>query len=481
MSITNLEPTAIWQHFEAINAIPRASTKEEEITQFMIAFGTSLNLETSVDAIGNVIIRKAGTPGKEDHRTIVLQGHTDMVHQKEPSSNFNFDTQGIKMFVDGDWVKAKETTLGADNGIGVAAIMAVLSSKDLEHPPIEALFTVDEEMGMTGAMALTKEQLKGTMLLNLDSEEDDIITIGCAGGVDVLIDGTYDLELLDAKNYSLFEIKLSGLAGGHSGVEIHLNQANAIIVLAECLDQLALKTGCSIHSINVGTLTNVIPRNGWAIVGVEKDKCEVFSQTFTDISTQLKEKYSVTDPGLKLEYIKTKNTTGVLDSKTQNKLLKAILTIPNGVYSMTKGIADLVQTSNNIAILHLGDSKFHAACHTRSSVDQERNELANKIKECFAFAEVKEVGPYPGWEPNPESELLHLTKKCYTELHGALPLVKSIHAGLECGILSGTFPTMQMVSFGPNILGAHSPEERLQISSTQKFWKLLTTLLKQLE
>ena len=481
MSITNLEPKTIWQHFDAINAIPRASTKEEEITQFMIAFGKSLNLETTVDDIGNVIINKAGTKGKENNRTVVLQGHTDMVHQKEPNSNFNFDTQGIKMFVDGDWVKAKETTLGADNGIGVAAIMAVLSSNDLEHPPIEALFTVDEEMGMTGAMALTKKQLKGSFLLNLDSEEDDMITIGCAGGVDVMIDGSYDTELLDAKKYSLFQIKLSGLTGGHSGVEIHLNQANGIIVLAECLDDLFSKTGCRLHSVNVGTLTNVIPRNGWAIVAVEKDKRDVFSQAFAAIAEKLKNKYHATDADLKLEFSKTESTTAVLDVQTQNQLVKAILVTPNGVYSMTEGIADLVQTSNNIAILHIGEGRFHAACHTRSSVDSERDELAGKIKDCFSFAEVKEVGPYPGWEPRPNSELLSLTMKCYEELNGEIPIVKSIHAGLECGILSGTYPNMQMVSFGPNIFGAHSPEERLQISSTQKFWKLLTKLLKQLE
>ncbi|MBU2948415.1 aminoacyl-histidine dipeptidase [Zobellia uliginosa] len=481
MQITKLEPNAIWHHFEAINTIPRASTKEQEIIEFMVAFGKSLSLETSVDAIGNVIIKKPATKRKLDARTVVLQGHLDMVHQKEATSNFDFATQGIEMFVDGDWVKAKETTLGADNGIGVAAIMAVLSSNDLEHPPIEALFTIDEEMGMTGAMALTNDQLKGSILLNLDSEEDDMITIGCAGGVDVTIDGSYKTELLNAKKYSLFEIKLSGLTGGHSGVEIHLNQANAIIVLAECLDDLISKTDCRLHSVNVGTLTNVIPRNGWAIVAVAKDKSDLFSQAFIGIAEKLKKKYHATDGDLKLAFSKTETTTAVLDVQTQNQLVKAILLTPNGVYSMTEGIADLVQTSNNIAILHIGEGRFHAACHTRSSVDSERDELAGKIKDCFSFAEVIEVGPYPGWEPRPNSELLSLTKKCYEKLNGETPIVKSIHAGLECGILSGTFPAMQMVSFGPNILGAHSPEERLQISSTQKFWKLLVKLLKELE
>ncbi|MUH35811.1 aminoacyl-histidine dipeptidase [Zobellia amurskyensis] len=481
MLITDLEPKTIWQHFEAINAIPRASTKEEVIINFMMAFGKSLNLETSVDAIGNVIIKKPGTKGKEDCRTIVLQGHLDMVHQKEATSNFDFETQGIEMFVDGDWVKAKETTLGADNGIGVAAIMAVLTSNDIEHPPIEALFTIDEEMGMTGAMALTKEQLQGSILLNLDSEEDDEITIGCAGGVDVAIDGPFDIKLLDAKEYSLKEIKVSGLTGGHSGMDIHLNRANAILVLTECLEYLISQTDCRLHSVDVGTLTNVIPRNGSAIIAIREDKYELFAQALKDIEQVLKQKYLNTDPDLSIEVFSSENTMGVLDVKTQKKMIEAVLTMPNGVYAMTEGIEGLVQTSNNIAIFNVGQGSYHIGCHTRSAKNAERDELVSKIRDCFPFAKVSENGPYPGWEPRPDSELLALATRCYKELNGELPAIKSIHAGLECGILSGTFPNMQMISFGPNILGAHSPEERLQISSTQKFWKLLTKLLKELK
>ncbi len=481
MLITDLEPKTIWQHFEAINAIPRASTKEEVIINFMMAFGKSLNLETSVDAIGNVIIKKPGTKGKEDCRTIVLQGHLDMVHQKEATSNFDFETQGIEMFVDGDWVKAKETTLGADNGIGVAAIMAVLTSNDIEHPPIEALFTIDEEMGMTGAMALTKEQLQGSILLNLDSEEDDEITIGCAGGVDVAIDGPFDIKLLDAKEFSLKEIKVSGLTGGHSGMDIHLNRANAILVLTECLEYLISQTDCRLHSVDVGTLTNVIPRNGSAIIAIREDKYELFAQALKDIEQVLKQKYLNTDPDLSIEVFSSENTMGVLDVKTQKKMIEAVLTMPNGVYAMTEGIEGLVQTSNNIAIFNVGQGSYHIGCHTRSAINAERDELVSKIRDCFPFAKVSENGPYPGWEPRPDSELLALATRCYWELNGEFAAIKSIHAGLECGILSGTFPDMQMISFGPNILGAHSPEERLQISSTQKFWKLLTKLLKELK
>lgn len=481
MRINKLEPEIIWQHFDAINAIPRASTKEEEISAFIVAFGKSLNLITSIDQIGNVLIRKPATKGKERCKTVVLQGHLDMVHQKEEFSNFNFETQGIQMHIDGDWVKARETTLGADNGIGVAAIMAVLSSKNLIHPPIEALFTIDEEMGMTGAMALTKNQLKGELLLNLDSEEDDEITIGCAGGVDVKIEGTYETKILDAKEYILYEINLSNLTGGHSGVDIHLNTANVILLLAEYLNHLTFQLDCRLHSIHAGTLTNVIPRNGKAIIAVREDKIDLFESEAKIIGKRIQRDCQLTDPNLNVEIKKVSNALGVLNIDIQNKILSALLKTPNGVHTWTDGIPDLVQTSNNISIINIAAGSYEIICHTRSSVDIERNQLAKKIKNCFYFAKVTEIGPYPGWEPKPNSNLLAIAKDCYQKLNGALPNVKSIHAGLECGVISGIYPTMEMISFGPNILGAHSPQERLQISSTQKFWKFLTQLLSKLE
>lgn len=481
MTIKELEPKFIWQHFDAINAIPRASNKEEQIINYMIAFGKSLGLATSVDDIGNVIIKKSATQGKENNKIVTLQGHLDMVHQKEINSNFDFDTEGIQMYVDGDWVKAKETTLGADNGIGIAAIMAVLSSNDLEHPPIEALFTIDEEKGMTGAMALTDNQLQGEILLNLDSEEDDEITIGCAGGVDVEISGNYDIKILDAKEHKLYEISINGLSGGHSGVDIHLNKANAILVLTECLNELTATLDCRLHSFHMGTLTNVIPRNGTAIIAVREDKLLDFPKELKNITNRLKSKYVATDPDLEIKATLSENSTGVLDVQTQAALFSSILKMPNGVFTMTKGVEGLVQSSNNISIINIETGTYHIACHTRSSVDAERDELVRLLRDCFSFAKVSEIGPYPGWEPRPNSDLLAIAKKCYTELNGVSPAIKSIHAGLECGILSGTFPHVQMISFGPNILGAHSPEERLQISSTQKFWKFLNKILQTIE
>lgn len=481
MKITALEPKVIWQHFDAINAIPRASNREEQIIDYMISFGKSLGLKTLVDATGNVIIKKPGTHGKEDHKTVVLQGHLDMVHQKEVTSNFDFATEGIQMYVDGDWVKAKETTLGADNGIGVAAIMSVLSSKDMEHPPVEALFTIDEEKGMTGAMALTKNQLTGEILLNLDSEEDDIITIGCAGGVDVEIKGSYDIKLLDAKEYELFEIQLNGLTGGHSGVDIHLNRANAILVLVECLKELTSKFDCRLHSMNVGTLTNVIPRNGTMVIAIREDKLSGLPHGFQSIRSKLQKKYEGTDPKLSITSEETENATGVLDVQTQKSVIDAILNLPNGVFSWTQGVEGLVQTSNNIAIAKIGEGQVFFACHSRSSVDSERDMLVKLIRDSFSFAKVNEVGPYPGWEPKPDSPLLEIAQKCYEEINEFPPKVESIHAGLECGIIAGVYPKMQMISFGPNILGAHSPEERVQLSSVQKFWKFLNKLLQTIE
>jgi dipeptidase D len=477
MEVQELKPNRIWKYFAAINAIPRASTKEKRITNHMIAFGESLKLETQVDAIGNVIIKKPATKNKQFIKTVVLQGHLDMVHQKTESSTFDFDKQGIEMYVDGDWVKAKETTLGADNGIGVAAIMAVLSSNDIEHPPIEALFTVDEEMGMTGAMALTKDQLKGGILLNLDSEEDDEITIGCAGGVDVEINGFYDLESLNGE-YQYYEIRVAGLTGGHSGVDIHLNHANAIKIFAEYLKKICDVQEIHISSIECHGLTNVIPRVCTGIIAVKKSEIQDFEKLSTTITQHIKEEFATTDAALEINVNTVNGSFFVADQDFYKAFLSGLLNTPNGVYKMTDGTKGLVQSSNSIAILSLKDGVFNIACHTRSSLDAERSELVEKIKHSFPIGNLKEIGPYPGWEPKTDSKLLHTAVNCYKKINGVKPNIKSIHAGLECGILSGTFPNMEMISFGPNVLGAHSPEERLQISSTHKFWIFLVEILK---
>ncbi len=319
-----IEPKAVWKHFEAINAIPRASTKEEQIIQYMIDFGTTLELETAVDTIGNVIIKKPATIGKEENPIVVLQGHLDMVHQKGVDSTFDFETQGIEMFVDGDWVKAIGTTLGADNGIGVAAIMSVLSSNTIEHPAIEALFTIDEEVGMSGAEALENSQLSGSILLNLDTEEEDEIIIGCAGGVDVEIEETLSTEILDER-YNFYELKLDGLIGGHSGMDIHLNSANAIKVLANILDQLEVR----IATINSGTLTNVIPRYGNAIIAVKTDYNIL--KEIGKIQQELRIQFVATDKELYISLYRVNKKYNVLENDVQTRFLKDLKDIPNGV------------------------------------------------------------------------------------------------------------------------------------------------------
>lgn len=475
--ITDLEPKILWKYFNNLNAIPRASTKEERAIAFVKNFGEQLQLETVVDKIGNVIIRKPGTLGKEKDKTVVLQGHLDMVHQKLSGSTFDFDTQGIEMYIDGDWVKARETTLGADNGIGSAAIMAVLASKDVAHPPLEALFTIDEEMGMTGAMALTSDQLTGEILLNLDSEEDDEITIGCAGGVDVEIKTSYEPELLD-NSFQFFELKISGLTGGHSGVDIHLNRVNAIKIIPELL--LNHEIEIRIAVIESGTLTNVIPRDSRVVVAVKNTEHEKFEILIKENFRKIQNHYSKTDPNLSIEISKTEVLHPVMSKSFQSSVLESIKEIPNGVYSMTAGMSDLVQTSNNISVISLRQGEFKVLCHTRSSVNEERDSLVKLIENCFGYAKVSQIGPYPGWKPQPDSILLQKAIACYRQINNVGPAIKSIHAGLECGILSETFPRMEMISFGPNILGAHSPDERLQISSAQKFWLFLTSLLKAL-
>lgn len=480
MTLENLEPKAIWRNFEKINAIPRASTKEATISKFMFEFGNSLGFESKIDAVGNVIIKKPGSLGNENSPSLVLQAHLDMVHQKEENVDFDFDTEGIQMYVEGDWVKANGTTLGADNGLGVATIMAVLCAINMEHPPIEALFTIDEEVGMTGAMGVKKVDLSAKRLLNLDSEEDDEITIGCAGGVDVEIKGKFELETLSESDFQLHEIRLEHLMGGHSGVDIHLNAANAAKVLAEDIDFLIQNLGCRLKSMELGTLTNVIPRNGKAFLAIPIANIRNLEAEIIKLESEHKNKFGATDKNLKLVHSLSSKSLQVMDLESQNSFISAMLQIPNGVYALTKGLEDLVETSNNVAVVRFLEKNYQILCHVRSSVDSERKLLVNKIKACYAFADVTEIGPYPGWKPNFQSALLAVARKCFEDLHGVSPQIKSIHAGLECGVLAGIFPEMEMISIGPNILGAHSPEERAQISSTQKFWVYLTDLLKRL-
>ena len=475
-----LEPTTLWNHFADLNVIPRPSKKEEKVIQFIKSFGEKLKLDTYVDEVGNVIIKKPATKGMENRETIVLQSHLDMVHQKNSGTDFDFDKQGIDMFVDGDWVKAKGTTLGADNGIGVASIMTILSSSDIPHPPIEALFTIDEETGMTGALALKGGLLEGGIMLNLDTEEDNELTIGCAGGVDVTAKGSYQSEAPD--HTKSFRIVISGLTGGHSGVDIHKGRGNANKLMNRLLLVLSNDLGISVANIDGGGLRNAIPRESKSEIVLSDNKVDQLKKAIDDFEKEIKKEFSYTDPNIHIALESIETPAAVLSSGFQFKLLRAIYACPNGIYRMTPSIPGLVQSSNNIARVLVKDGNFSIQCLTRSSVDSEKYDLAQSITCAFELADasVSYSGVYPGWEPKPDSEIVKLMSELYKELFGESAHVNAIHAGLECGILGTNYPGIQMISFGPNIYGAHSPDERVQISSVQKFWKYFLETLKRI-
>lgn len=477
--IRNLEPQAVWKHFADLNAVPRPSKKEERVIQFMVDFGKSLNLPTQVDKVGNVIIRKPATAGMEDRKIVVMQSHLDMVHQKNADTEFDFDAEGIKMFIDGDWVKADGTTLGADNGLGVAAIMGVLASTDIPHPAIEALFTIDEETGMTGAMGLEGGLLEGDILLNLDTEEDDEIGMGCAGGVDVTATRTYQEEETP-DNTTAFEIAITGLNGGHSGMDIHKGLGNANKIMNRLLFDGFTNYGLRISEINGGSLRNAIPRESFATVVIDTVSKEPFLFELNEQINAIKAEFVSLEPELNIDLKEVSTPEKVMELGVQEGLIKAVYTALNGVYRMSPDIEGLVETSNNIARIIVKEGAIKIGCLTRSSSETNKWDLANSLRSAYELAgfDVEFSGSYPGWLPNINSEILKIVTDLYEELHEEKPHVAACHAGLECGILGQNYPNMDMVSFGPNIRGAHSPDERAQISSTQKFWKFLLEILK---
>jgi dipeptidase D len=474
--IRQLEPKALWNHFADLNAVPRPSKKEQRVIAFVKAFGESLNLPTIVDEVGNVIIKKPATAGMENRQAVVLQSHLDMVHQKNSDTVFDFDTQGIDMYVDGDWVKAKGTTLGADNGIGVSSIMSLLSSTDIPHPALEALFTIDEETGMTGALSLKGGLLDGHILLNLDTEEDNELTIGCAGGIDITATGTYTQV---AATGTAFQITVKGLTGGHSGGDIHLGRGNANKLMNRILLKLTKDYSIGIASINGGSLRNAIPRESVAVIVANDSNVTAAVAT---LATILQDEYKTTDPNLNVTIEATAMPAQVMDAGFQQKLLRSVYACPNGIYRMSPEIKGLVQSSNNLARILVKDGGYSLQCLTRSSVDSEKTDLADAITSTFELmgATITFSGGYPGWQPRPDAPIIKLMSNLYQEMFNAPAHVNAVHAGLECGILGTNYPHIQMISFGPNIYGAHSPDERTQISSVQKFWGYLLKTLKRI-
>lgn len=471
-----LEPKNLWNNFSDLNSVPRGSKKEEKVIQFMVDFGNKLNLETIVDPVGNVIIKKPAFKGFENRKTIVMQSHLDMVHQKNSDTIFDFDTEGIKMKIEGDWVKAEGTTLGADNGLGVAAIMSVLASTDIKHPAIEALFTIDEETGMTGAMGLEAGYLDGEILLNLDTEEDDEIDIGCAGGIDVTAKNSYN-EVNIPTNSTGYSIAVTGLNGGHSGMDIDkgLGNANKIMnrILYETQDFLR------ISEINGGSLRNAIPRESFAKIGVYNSKKNAFLKKINNVIKNIQVEFKTVDPNIEVEITQIDIPAKVMTTISQGNLLKAIYSAHNGVYRMSNDMIGLVETSNNVARVIVKNSEITILCLTRSSIETLKTDLANALTATFEMAgfTVTKSGSYPGWKPNVESPILKVLGNTYEEMFGSKARVVACHAGLECGILGTNYPEMDMISFGPTINGAHSPDERAHIKSSQKFWKFLLTIL----
>ncbi|MDD3723282.1 MAG: aminoacyl-histidine dipeptidase [Lutibacter sp.] len=474
--IRTLEPKELWNNFADLNAVPRGSKKEERVIQFMVDFGKRLNLDTVVDPVGNVIIKKPASKGMENRKTVVLQSHLDMVHQKNSDTIFNFDTEGIKMLVDGDWVRADGTTLGADNGLGVAAIMSILASKTIKHSSLEALFTIDEETGMTGAMGLQSNYLNGEILLNLDTEEDDEIDIGCAGGIDVTAENTYN-EVGVPVNSCGFSIAITGLKGGHSGMDIHKGLGNANKIMNRLLYET--KEFIRISEINGGSLRNAIPRESFATISVANSRKEAFIKRINKIAKEIKTELATVDPTLEIIISEVATPNRVMTTISQNTLLNTIYAAHNGVYRMSNDMKDLVETSNNVARVIVKDENIKILCLTRSSVESSKLDLANALRATFEMAgyTVTLSGSYPGWKPNVNSAVLKLLTETYEKLFNEKPDVVACHAGLECGILGTNYPDMDMISFGPTIQGAHSPDEKANIKSVQKFWKFLLTIL----
>lgn len=481
MGIENLEPTALWGHFAALNAVPRPSKKEERVIQFMIEFGEGLGLETRTDAVQNVIIKKPATEGMQDRTTVILQAHLDMVHQKNEATAFDFEQQGIEMLVEGDWVRANGTTLGADNGIGVAAIMALLASTDIPHPAIEALFTIDEETGMTGAKELDGTMLSGKILLNLDTEDDDELSIGCAGGIDTNTVYAYAQEAIHSDSAQL-KLSLRGLLGGHSGMDIDKGRGNANKLMTRLLYHLKSRFDLQLLSFDGGSLRNAIPREASVELAVKRAELETVTHEITAFAAVLTEEYASIEPHLRFSYDEVISDQKALTAEEFTKVLNTLYAVHNGVFRMSPDIENLVEASSSLARVIIKDGEFSTQSLQRSSVESSKQDVSTAIRTAFEAmgCTVVQSGDYPGWKPDPSSKILGIMTRLYAELFKEEANVKACHAGLECGILGKHLPGVDMISFGPNIRAAHSPDEKVQVSSVQKFWGFLLETLKRI-
>ncbi|MFH1262961.1 MAG: aminoacyl-histidine dipeptidase [Pseudomonadota bacterium] len=477
----NLKPTAIWNHFEKICSIPHPSTHEKKIAEYVRDFGKSCGLESTIDEAGNVIIRKPATKGMENRRGVVFQTHLDMVPQKNQDVKHDFPTDPIRPRIEGDLVKATGTTLGADNGIGVATVLAVLEAKDLTHGPIEALFTIDEEQGMTGAEKLKPGLLKGDILINLDNEDEGELCIGCAGGCDAIAKLTYKEESVPTDSVA-YKVDITGLKGGHSGVDIQLNRGNANKVLNRILYETWKETALRIAKIEGGDLRNAIPRWAWAVVTVPKGKAELFTKKAATVTGWLKGELKRVDPELTIKVEKADLPGKVMDASATERLIRSVYACPHGAFALLPGMPNVAETSTNLAIIKSENGVVKIHSMLRSSIESMRPNIAAMIRNVFelAGAEVEVTSGYPGWEPYFESPVLAALKEVYKKKFGKEAKISATHGGLECGIIRSKYPTMDAISFGPTIRFPHSPDEQLNIPSVEKFWTFVTEVLKEI-
>ncbi|GAB6008076.1 aminoacyl-histidine dipeptidase [Dysgonomonas reticulitermitis] len=480
MTIKDLKPAGIWSYFHEITQIPRPSKKEEKIIAYLLDFAKKHNLEVKKDDAGNVLIIKSATKGMENLSTVILQGHVDMVCEKNSGTVHDFENDPIETYVDGDWLKAKGTTLGADNGMGVAAALTILASDTIEHGKLECLFTVDEETGLTGAYALGQNFLKGDILINLDTEEEGEIYIGCAGGKTTTATFTYKKEPVPA-NYFWFKVQVKGLNGGHSGSEIHKGLGNANKILNRYLWELSRKHKLSLAEIDGGNLHNAIAREAYAIAGVPYGDKEKVIVALNTLAPLIEAELKAVDPNLKMTVGSTDAPAFVIDGATTVNLLNSIYACPHGVLGMSFEIPDLVETSTNLASVKMKDNDTVVIITSqRSSTNSLKDDAANMVNAVFSMAqaEVKHSAGYPGWRPNPESKILAVAKESYRKLSGKEAEIMAIHAGLECGLFLEKYPHLDMISCGPTIRNAHSPEEQINIPSVEKWWDFLLDILK---
>lgn len=479
-TLQDLQPQAVWQNFYKLTQVPRPSNHEEKAREFMLNWAKEKGIEARIDAAGNIIMSKPATPGMENRKGVILQGHLDMVPQKNEDTVHDFTQDAIQAYTDGKWVRAKGTTLGADNGMGVAAAMAVLTATDVPHGPIEVLITATEETGMDGAIGLKAGELKGEILLNMDSETEGELYVGCAGGLDSTFEFHYQEEK-SATDHSAYKLAVKGLKGGHSGMDINLGRGNSNLLLFRFLKANAEVTGLSLASVNGGSLRNAIPRESFAVVTVPKDKAGLFTQKVKEFESIYQSELQLTETDLQFFAEETELPAQVMPKELQSRLINAILACPNGVIRMSDAMPGTVETSNNLALIQSGKGKIVVNTLMRSFVETAKDALAESLDAVFKLAKANKIvfdGAYPGWKPNPDSAILKLMKEIYRNMYGKEPQVMAIHAGLECGILGSKYPKWDMISFGPTICHPHSPDEKVNIASVGKFWDYLKETLK---